>query len=410
MISYVDCLAGESSVPDLTPQCFSPVPEPDDSVRLLPRKPPPVQTRARAEGSLRRRLLSARVHHQYATQQSHGPPRPNHSTAWGLGQEVKGDANPEGQHRSVFGGNRRTSYTNPEPHPGYTKTHPPLKYQDVHLLQAPPPQFKYKPKKRRGWFRRKRKNQDPSPSTPLLFHGGDPDRKWSVHYTTQKPLHGLLFLPSTTRGSDEPSSPEPVLSLNRQNGPAPFSYGPRIHQSERSKGFDWRRRSRRMKSRFRDCFSQSCFWVCLKFPVWPRKSSVDSDDDERLVVGGTRPMTPLVLTSCWEGPAFCMEDGTSSGLPTPEEVTRRHAQTVMADIVPINITGESFDRQASVHRSLSQRDNLNRRPSLNRRTRPELNWDYSQDQGKTWDSGPSLELRCFEFVLLSSDGNIYVLS
>ncbi|KAJ0062536.1 hypothetical protein NL108_016252 [Boleophthalmus pectinirostris] len=197
-------------------------------------------------------------------------------------------------------------------------------------------------------------------------NAADPDRRWSVHYSTHKPLHGLIFLPSTTRGSQS-SSPEPSLtpeSLNEQNGSAPFASSPRIHQSERSRGFEWRRRSR-------------------------KTSSFDSDDDERLVVGGARPMTPLVLTSCWEGPAAsCEEGGTSCGLPTPEEVTRRRAQSVMADIVPIDITGETLERQASRLRS-----QLHTRPSLTW-TRPGLNQDYSQDQDLDQDyrqdPGPDL--------------------
>ncbi|XP_067273692.1 NHS-like protein 1 isoform X2 [Pseudorasbora parva] len=49
-------------------------------------------------------------------------------------------------------------------------------------------------------------------------------------------------------------------------------------------------------------------------------------------------------------------------LPTPEEKMRQQAQAVLTDIVPIDVTGETFDRQASIRRSLINTDTLVRRP------------------------------------------------
>ncbi|KAJ3607127.1 hypothetical protein NHX12_026641, partial [Muraenolepis orangiensis] len=49
-------------------------------------------------------------------------------------------------------------------------------------------------------------------------------------------------------------------------------------------------------------------------------------------------------------------------LPTPEEKMRRAAQAVPTDIIPINVTGEVFDRQASHRRSLINTDTVSRRP------------------------------------------------
>uniref|UniRef100_A0A673LVT8 NHS-like protein 1 n=1 Tax=Sinocyclocheilus rhinocerous TaxID=307959 RepID=A0A673LVT8_9TELE len=49
-------------------------------------------------------------------------------------------------------------------------------------------------------------------------------------------------------------------------------------------------------------------------------------------------------------------------LPTPEEKMRQQAQAVLTDIVPINVTGETFDRQASIRRSIINTDTLVRRP------------------------------------------------
>uniref|UniRef100_A0A3B5L698 Uncharacterized protein n=1 Tax=Xiphophorus couchianus TaxID=32473 RepID=A0A3B5L698_9TELE len=49
-------------------------------------------------------------------------------------------------------------------------------------------------------------------------------------------------------------------------------------------------------------------------------------------------------------------------LPTPEEKMRQAAQAVPTDVVPINITGAVFDRQASIRRSLINTDTVPRRP------------------------------------------------
>ncbi|XP_051952258.1 NHS-like protein 1 isoform X1 [Xyrauchen texanus] len=49
-------------------------------------------------------------------------------------------------------------------------------------------------------------------------------------------------------------------------------------------------------------------------------------------------------------------------LPTPEEKMRQQAQAILTDVVPINVTGETFDRQASIRRSLINTDTLARRP------------------------------------------------
>ncbi|KAM9570178.1 uncharacterized protein ACWYII_041365 [Salvelinus alpinus] len=49
-------------------------------------------------------------------------------------------------------------------------------------------------------------------------------------------------------------------------------------------------------------------------------------------------------------------------LPTPEEKMRQQAQAIAAEIVPINITGEGFERQASFRRALVNTDTLIRQP------------------------------------------------
>lgn len=157
MISYVECLSGEASS-GVTSRCFSPVPESDETDRLLPnRKIPAFQPKT--EGSLRRRLLSSRIH-QYATtriQSTEYSNKDNHGPVF---------TNP------AFVPNRRTSSgpPSPEPRPGYVDPNP-AKFQDFVRPQhrvALPPRVTDKPRKRRGLFRR-RTNTDVT--TPLIYKG-----------------------------------------------------------------------------------------------------------------------------------------------------------------------------------------------------------------------------------------------
>ncbi|XP_062912532.1 NHS-like protein 1 isoform X2 [Mobula hypostoma] len=56
-------------------------------------------------------------------------------------------------------------------------------------------------------------------------------------------------------------------------------------------------------------------------------------------------------------------------LPTPEERMRQQAQAIQTDVVPINVTGESFDRQASCRRSLVHSNSPLRRTTKIKRRR-----------------------------------------
>ncbi|KAJ4921986.1 hypothetical protein JOQ06_002019 [Pogonophryne albipinna] len=185
---------------------------------------------------------------------------------------------------------------------------------------------------------------------------GERDSKWSVHYTTQKPL---LFVPAKRRsgsaddlracnGLTQHGCSRPIGSQFDASSSAPH---PLLNQSERSSARrGWKNKSRRMRSSSLKLFCQSCFSVCFKFSAWRRKSSAFSDDDEVFILNQTRPVTPLL------------------NLPTPEERMRQQAGAVPADIVRINITGESFDRQASFRKVAPNTDSLLNRPQLlNRR-------------------------------------------
>ncbi|KAK2857164.1 hypothetical protein Q5P01_005899 [Channa striata] len=188
---------------------------------------------------------------------------------------------------------------------------------------------------------------------------GDGDSKWSVHYSTQRPQHGLLFVPGKRRsgsagdlqacnGLTQHGCSEPASSHLHPPSPASPSSSSSLDQSEGRTRAGWKNKSRTM-------------------------SSASSDEDERFILDNTRPLTPLVLnpiqlTSNWDAfapayePTVDVEIEPTPRLPTPEERMRQQAEAVGTDIVPINITGESFDRQASLRRTLSRTDSLSRRP------------------------------------------------
>ncbi|KAK3563369.1 hypothetical protein QTP86_021847 [Hemibagrus guttatus] len=88
-----------------------------------------------------------------------------------------------------------------------------------------------------------------------------------------------------------------------------------------------------------------------------KKSSETSTEEEKLVYS-FRPQTPQLddisdtNNHSW---TKCLP------LPTPEEKMKQQAQSVTTDIVPINITGENFDRQASFRRTIINTDTIIRR-------------------------------------------------
>ncbi|KAF3688348.1 hypothetical protein EXN66_Car004020 [Channa argus] len=62
MISYVECLGGEGAGPAVASRCWNTVPD-EERDELLPRKMAALQPKT--EGSLRRRLLSAKIHQHH---------------------------------------------------------------------------------------------------------------------------------------------------------------------------------------------------------------------------------------------------------------------------------------------------------------------------------------------------------
>ncbi|XP_016135389.1 NHS-like protein 1 [Sinocyclocheilus grahami] len=89
-----------------------------------------------------------------------------------------------------------------------------------------------------------------------------------------------------------------------------------------------------------------------------KKKASESPNEEEKLVYSMPPQTPLL-----EDDMDIQRSWTSClPLPTPEEKMKLQAQSVATDIIPINITGENFDRQASFRRSAANTDTIIRRP------------------------------------------------
>ncbi|KAL6107601.1 nhs [Pungitius sinensis] len=104
---------------------------------------------------------------------------------------------------------------------------------------------------------------------------------------------------------------------------------------------------------------------CCRFSPWSRKSvTFDPDSDE--VALGHRPKFPVPNT-----PSTLDKQTNWSRalpLPTPEERMKSSSQVVSSCLIPINVTGVGFDRDASVRCSLVHSQSvLQRRRKLRRR-------------------------------------------
>ncbi|XP_052001817.1 NHS-like protein 1 isoform X2 [Xyrauchen texanus] len=177
----------------------------------------------------------------------------------------------------------------------------------------------------------------------------DEESKWSVHYTAPWHQQENVFLPGTR--------PACVEDLHRQ---AKVNLKTVLRECDklRKDGF----RSSQYYSQS-PAFSTSslCESVQLDEEKTEKKNkdSESSTEEEKLVYS-MPPQKPLLehaseinIQTSWTN---CIT------LPTPEEKMRQQAQSVATDVIPINITGENFDRQASFRRSAANTDTIIRRP------------------------------------------------
>ncbi|XP_039099506.1 NHS-like protein 1 isoform X2 [Hyaena hyaena] len=177
----------------------------------------------------------------------------------------------------------------------------------------------------------------------------DEESRWTVHYTAPWHQQENVFLPATR--------PPCVEDLHRQA---------KLNLKSVLRECDKLRRDGYRSSQY---YSQGPTFAANTSPLCDdyqdedeetdQKCSISSSEEERLI-SIRRPKTP---TSSDFSDLNTQTNWTKSlPLPTPEEKMRQQAQTVQADVVPINITGENFDRQASLRRSLIYTDTLVRRP------------------------------------------------
>ncbi|KAK7142213.1 hypothetical protein R3I94_011791 [Phoxinus phoxinus] len=177
----------------------------------------------------------------------------------------------------------------------------------------------------------------------------DEESKWSVHYTAPWHQQENVFLPG--------SRPACVEDLHRQ---AKVNLKTVLRECDKL---------RKDSFRSSQCYSQSpafsatslCESVHLdEEKTEKKKKASDSPNEEEKLVYSMPPQTPLLdygsdmdIQRSWTN---CLP------LPTPEEKMRLESQSVTTDVIPINITGENFDRQASFRRSLANTDTIIRRP------------------------------------------------
>ncbi|XP_052027294.1 actin remodeling regulator NHS isoform X1 [Apodemus sylvaticus] len=104
---------------------------------------------------------------------------------------------------------------------------------------------------------------------------------------------------------------------------------------------------------------------CCHMAPWSRKSHSPEDEDTDVMLG-QRPKNPI------HNVPSTLDKQTNWNkalpLPTPEEKMKQDAQVISSCIIPINVTGVGFDREASIRCSLVHSQSvLQRRRKLRRR-------------------------------------------
>lgn len=154
----------------------------------------------------------------------------------------------------------------------------------------------------------------------------DEESRWTVHYTAPWHQQENVFLPTTR--------PPCVEDLHRQA---------KLNLKSVLRECDKLRRDGYRSSQY---YSQGPTFAANASPLCDdyqdedeetdQKCSISSSEEERLI-SIRRPKTP---TSSDFSDLNTQTNWTKSlPLPTPEEKMRQQAQTVQADVVPINITG-----------------------------------------------------------------------
>ncbi|NXO25954.1 NHSL1 protein, partial [Cisticola juncidis] len=201
----------------------------------------------------------------------------------------------------------------------------------------------------------------------------DEESRWTVHYTAPWHQQENVFLPSSRPPCVEDLHRQAKLNLKsvlrecdklRRDGYRSsqyYSQGPTFSSSSSAicGSYQDDYEEIEQKSSLLDCISQSCISACCNLVPWKNKCPVSPPEEEKLITI-KRPKSPA--TSELSDINTQTNWTKSLPLPTPEEKMRQQAQAVQTDVVPINVTGENFDRQASIRRSLIYTDTVVRRP------------------------------------------------
>ncbi|XP_029966938.1 NHS-like protein 1 isoform X2 [Salarias fasciatus] len=181
----------------------------------------------------------------------------------------------------------------------------------------------------------------------------DEESKWTVHYTAPWHQQENVFLPG--------SRPPCVEDLHRQ---AKVNLKTALRECDklRKDGF----RSSQYYSQgptFSDPLQSSSSLQDEEDDELEKKSTASSGEEDK----SQHSMRSQTSHGGGEAGEASDVDGQAvwskaPPLPTPEEKMRQAAQAVATDIVPINVTGAVFDRQASIRRSLINTDTVSRRP------------------------------------------------
>ncbi|EMP37422.1 NHS-like protein 1, partial [Chelonia mydas] len=198
----------------------------------------------------------------------------------------------------------------------------------------------------------------------------DEESRWTVHYTAPWHQQENVFLPSTRPPCVEDLHRQAKLNLKsvlRVNllqcqAPHPKSFSGAVLYYSPTTGakspWNWAL----------EIIHHRYFIEFLSFPlhgpptclVLSRTLYLIPSPEEEKLISIKRSRTPISNECC---DIDTQTNWTKSlPLPTPEEKMRQQAQAVQTDVVPINVTGENFDRQASIRRSLIYTDTVVRRP------------------------------------------------
>ncbi|XP_060947101.1 NHS-like protein 1 isoform X1 [Limanda limanda] len=199
----------------------------------------------------------------------------------------------------------------------------------------------------------------------------DEESKWTVHYTAPWHQQENVFLPG--------SRPPCVEDLHRQ---AKVNLKTALRECDklRKDGF----RSSQYYSQgpiFSDPLQSISSLQDDEEDENDKKSIASSAEDDKSQLS-MRPQTPQGGGEEFEVDGQVIWN-KAPPLPTPEEKMRLAAQAVPTDIVPINVTGAVFDRQATIRRSLINTDTVSRRPKKVKRRKTisglpdDINWELA---------------------------------